>query len=72
MSGGRPRPKTLEDLRGLLGASPADVAPIIGLSRGACYTACQRQDIPSRRIGSRVVVDVQTLLRQMGAAETNA
>lgn len=66
MSAKRPKPKTLEDLRGLLGASPADVAPIIGLSRGACYTACDRQEIRSHRYGRRVVVDVVALLRRYG------
>ena len=40
-----------------------EAAHIIGISRGAAYEACQRGDLPSIRIGRRIVVSVEALDR---------
>jgi hypothetical protein len=66
----RPKPQTLADLRGLLGVSPAHVAPILGMSRGACYTCCERGELPCHRFGRRVVIDVPALLRMFSADDS--
>jgi hypothetical protein len=62
----REKPRSWEDLVGVLGESPARLHHLVGLSRGAMYTACERGEIKSHRFGSRVVVDVPALLEQFG------
>lgn len=62
----RPKPQTWQDLDGLLGESPGRLHHLVGLSRGAMYSACERGEIKAHRIGGRVVVDVPALLQQFG------
>jgi hypothetical protein len=62
----RPKPQTWHDLEGVLGESPGRLHHLVGLSRGAMYTACERGEIKAHRIGGRVVVDVPALLEQFG------
>jgi hypothetical protein len=62
----RPKPQSWRDLEGVLGESPGRLHHLVGLSRGAMYTACERGEIKAHRIGGRVVVDVPALLEQFG------
>ena len=67
MSGKGPAPKTVDDLKNLLGASVDDIAPIMRVSRGKLFQMCERGEVPCKRYEGRIVICVQALLRQMGA-----
>jgi hypothetical protein len=60
---------TLDELR----ARPTVSVPVggacLGLSRNASYEAAKRGDLPTIRIGRRVVVPTAPLLRMLGASE---
>lgn len=49
-----------------------EVAGLLGLGRTAAYEAARRGEIPSRRLGRRVVVPVPALLDWLGATESAA
>ena len=49
-----------------------DAGNLLGLSRGATYQAAQRGDIPTIRIGGRVLALTHPLYRQLGIEETTA
>ena len=44
-----------------------EVAALLGLGRTAAYEAARRGEIPSRRLGRRVVIPVPALLAWLGA-----
>jgi hypothetical protein len=46
-----------------------DTAGILGVARQTCYDACERGDIPTIRIGRRIVVPVAALRRLLGEIE---
>ncbi len=52
----------LSQFNGKLVLSVTEVADLLGLGRSAAYQACRTGDLPSRRIGRRVVVPVPHLL----------
>lgn len=45
----------------------AETGRLLGLGRSAAYEAVRRGDIPSRRVGRRIVVPAPALLRWLGA-----
>ncbi|MBS1848303.1 MAG: helix-turn-helix domain-containing protein [Actinobacteria bacterium] len=49
-----------------------EVAGLLGLGRSAAYEAARRGEIPSRRLGRRVLVPVPALLDWLGATESAA
>ena len=65
------KPATLDDVRGL-GTIPVwhptkpDAADVLGCSRNLAYRMAERGEIPTIRLGSRVVVPVPALLRMLG------
>lgn len=59
------RLRTNPDLGGYNGKlvlSVPEAAEILGIGRSAAYEACRTGEIPSRRIGRRVVIPVPQLL----------
>lgn len=65
------KPATLDDVRGL-GTIPVhhatkpDAADVLGVSRGLAFRMAQRGEIPTIRLGSRIVVPVPALLALLG------
>lgn len=49
-----------------------EAARILGVSRGSAYEAVHRGEIPTIRIGKRLVVPVAALERMLGAEPTGA
>ena len=57
----------LDDLEHRITLTVEEVASLLGLGRTAAYEAARRGQIPSRRLGGRVVVPVPALLTWLGA-----
>jgi excisionase family DNA binding protein len=57
----------LDDLEQRITLTVEEVASLLGLGRTAAYEAARRGQIPSRRLGRRVVVPVPALLEWLGA-----
>lgn len=57
----------LEELATQATISVEQAAGILGLGRTAAYEAARRGEIPTRRLGRRVVVPVPALLEWLGA-----
>lgn len=53
-------------LDGRLTVTVEEAAKLLGLGRSAAYEAARRGDLPSRRLGRRVVVPVPLLLEWLG------
>ena len=53
---------SLEDLEHRVTLTVEEVAELLGLGRTAAYEAARRGDIPSRRLGRRVLIPVPALL----------
>jgi len=61
---------TLDDLRGRATLSVEEMAAVVGVSRGVAYEAIRTGQIPSLRLGRRVLVPVPALLSLLGATTT--
>ena len=61
----------LEDLEHRITLSVEEVAALLGLGRTAAYEAARRGEIPSRRLGRRVVVPVPALLEWLGVSRVS-
>jgi len=64
----RSRRQALDDLEGKLTLTIEEVASLLGLGRTAAYEAARRGEIPSRRLGRRVIVPVPALLDWLGVS----
>ncbi len=60
-------PSVLDDLEHRITLTVEEVASLLGLGRTAAYEAARRGQIPSRRLGRRVIVPVPALLEWLGA-----
>lgn len=58
----------LEQIESRLTLSVEETAELLGLGRSAAYEAARRGEIPSRRLGRRVIVPVPALLEWLGAS----
>lgn len=58
----------LEALEGRLTVTIEEAASVLGLGRSAAYEAARRGEIPSRRLGKRIVVPVPLLLQWLGVS----
>lgn len=69
------RPVTLTDLRDgpttlpVWHASRVSAAGVLGISRSLAYTMAEQGDLPTIRLGHRIVVPVPALLKMLGADE---
>lgn len=59
-------PLTIEDLRHRTVVTVEEAGGVLDLSRSAAYRAADRGDIPTIRIGRRLVVPVPELRRLIG------
>jgi excisionase family DNA binding protein len=55
-------------LEGRLTVTVEEAAAVLGLGRSAAYEAARRGEIPSRRLGRRIVVPVPLLLQWLGVS----
>lgn len=63
------RSLTVADLQGLTYLNVPEAGAYIGLGRAASYAAAKRGDLPTVRIGRRVVVPVPKFLRLLGVEQ---
>lgn len=59
-------PLTLSDVRERVTLTVEEAAGLLGLGRSAAYDAARRGQLPTRRLGRRVVVPVPALLEWLG------
>jgi excisionase family DNA binding protein len=62
----------LEALERRLTVTVEEAASILGLGRSAAYEATRRGEIPSRRLGRRIVIPVPLLLEWLGLSTSTA
>ena len=63
----RSNPIVLSEVGTRLTISIDEAAKLLGLGRTAAYEAARRGEIPSRKLGRRVIVPVPALLEWLGA-----
>lgn len=59
-------PLRLEDIRGRATVSVEQAGQVLGFGRGASYAAAKRGELPTIRMGRRIVVPVPALLTMLG------
>ncbi|MCA9107091.1 MAG: helix-turn-helix domain-containing protein [Planctomycetales bacterium] len=59
----------LDDLAGKATISVEQAATVLGLGRTAAYEAARRGELPTRRLGRRVIVPVPALLQWLGVEQ---
>ncbi len=57
----------LDNLEHRITLTVEEVASLLGLGRTAAYEAARQGQIPSRRLGRRIVIPVPALLEWLGA-----
>jgi excisionase family DNA binding protein len=57
---------TLDDVRGRAAISVRELATLLGISESHAWESVHRGDVPSRRLGRRVLIPVPELLRFLG------
>ena len=57
---------TTQDWRSKAAISIEEAAELLGLGRNSAYNAVKRKEIPSRRIGGRILVPVAALRALLG------
>ena len=63
-------PLGLQDLEDRLTVTVEEAASLLSLGRTAAYEAARRGEIPTRRLGRRLIVPVPALLAWLCAGET--
>ena len=63
------RRQILSRLEGRAALSVVEVAELLGIGRSAAYEACRRGDIPTRRLGRRLLIPVPALLEWLGVSQ---
>lgn len=58
--------KTIEDWRSRTTVSVEEVAPILGIGRSSAYQLARSGQIPTLRLGRRLLVPVAALRRLLG------
>jgi excisionase family DNA binding protein len=61
-------PSPLESLEGKATITIEQTARLLGLGRTAAYDAARRGELPTRRLGRRLLVPVPALIEWLGAA----
>ena len=62
----RSLPRGLDEIESRLTLSVEEAASLLGMGRSAAYEAARRGELPSRRLGRRVIVPVPALLSWLG------
>lgn len=60
----------LESIRGLGVINVETAGKVVGISRAAAYEAVKRGELPTIRMGRRILVPVPALLAMLGEATT--
>ncbi len=60
-------PFSLDQLAGKATITVEQTAQVLGLGRTAAYEAARRGELPTRRLGRRLLVPVPALLEWLGA-----
>jgi len=60
-------PFTLDQLAGRATITIEQTAQVLGLGRTAAYDAARRGELPTRKLGRRLLVPVPALLEWLGA-----
>lgn len=60
-------PFSLDQLAGMATITIEQAAQVLGLGRTAAYDAARRGELPTRRLGRRLLVPVPALLEWLGA-----
>ncbi len=61
-------PFSLDQLAGKATITIEQTAQVLGLGRTAAYDAARRGELPTRRLGRRLLVPVPALLEWLGAS----
>ena len=56
----------LDDIRGRATIDVDTLALVLGIGRNAAYDAVKNGDVPSWKIGGRILIPVPALLRKLG------
>ena len=59
-------PPTLDEVAKHATITVEEAAALLGLGRSAAYEAVRRGDLPSRRLGRRIVIPVPALMTWLG------
>ena len=59
-------PLSLDSIKSRLTISVEETAQLLGIGRTAAYEAARRGELPTRRIGKRIVIPVALLLNWLG------
>lgn len=59
----------LDEIRDRATLTVEEVAELLGVGRSCAYDAARRGDIPTMRLGRRLVIPVPALLRLLGEPE---
>lgn len=59
-------PISLDSIKSRLTISVEETAQLLGIGRTAAYEAARRGELPTRRIGKRIVIPVALLLNWLG------
>jgi len=59
-------PIVLDDLEHRITLTVEETASVLGLGRTATYEAVRRGQLPSRRLGRRIIIPVPALLEWLG------
>jgi excisionase family DNA binding protein len=62
----------IDDLRGRATITVEEAAALLGISKDSAYRAAQAGQIPTLRLGRRLLVPVPKLLTMLGAEEETA
>lgn len=65
-------PLTLDSIADRVTLTVEEAAALLGLGRSAAYEAARRGQIPTRRLGRRVVVPVPALLAWLGVPDASS
>ena len=66
-----PHSLTLDDIVDRVTLTVEETASLLGMGRSAAYEAARRGQIPTRRLGRRLVVPVPALLTWLGVPQAN-
>jgi excisionase family DNA binding protein len=64
-------PLRLDEIEDRITLTVEEAAALLGLGRTAAYEAARRGEIPSRRLGRRVIVPVPALLDWLGVTASH-
>jgi excisionase family DNA binding protein len=65
-------PPSLDEVAKQATITVEETAAVLGLGRSAAYEAVRRGDLPSRRLGRRIVIPVPALLTWLGVPEASS